>query len=91
MKNGGFRIKSGMTKEFYRQYFWDTTLAGGGFPRSGPGFAGAGLDQGSILVTVIVTLPTVDFHNQFFAMDIVCGDYFADEYRYGISAPGAHV
>jgi hypothetical protein len=34
---------------------------------------GSGLDQGSILVTVIVTLPAMDFHNQFFPVDIVCG------------------
>jgi hypothetical protein len=53
--------------------------------------AGAGLDQGSILVTVIVTLPTMDFHDQLFPMDIVSGNYFADEHRHAISAPGARV
>jgi hypothetical protein len=34
---------------------------------------GSGLDQGSIFLTVIVTLPAMDFHNQFFPVDIVCG------------------
>jgi hypothetical protein len=72
-------------------YLWDTTLAGGALPWTDPGFMGSGLDQGSILVTVIVTLPAMDFHNQFFPVDIVCGIYFTDEHRHGVSTPGAHV
>ena len=40
---------------------------------------------------VLVAFAAVDFDGQLFAVDVVGGGYFADEYRHGVDAPGAHV
>ena len=66
-------------------------LACGVVLRSGWGITDIGFDQGALRVTVIVALAAMDFHDQFFPVDIVGGNDLAYEHRHRISTPGTHI